>query len=114
MRLFVMAQTIVKNLLKGPATRMYPKKKRVYCKITRGMIENTIEKCIFCGLCARRCPTHALTVSKGNGEWTIDRLKCCVCNLCVEICPVKCLTTINRYQPPVTEKGGGTATSRRP
>ena len=113
MRLFVMTGTILKNLLKGPATRMYPKKKRMYCKSTRGRMENTIEKCIFCGLCARRCPTYAITVSKESREWSIDRLKCCVCCLCEEICPVKCLSTHNHYFPPVTEKVMGISESRR-
>jgi ech hydrogenase subunit F len=104
MKIFVMAKTVTKNLFKGPATLMYPKRKRVYTKITRGRIENEIEKCIFCGLCAKRCPTYALTVSKENKEWAIDRLKCCICNLCVEICPVKCLATHNHYFSPVTDR----------
>ena len=104
MRIFVMAKTVIRNLLKGPATLMYPKRKRVYTRITRGRIENEIEKCIFCGLCGKRCPTYAITVSKENREWDIDCLKCCVCNLCVEICPVKCLSTDNHYFPPVTER----------
>jgi len=104
MKIFVMAKTVTKNLFKGPATLMYPKRKRVYTLITRGRIENEIEKCIFCGICAKRCPTYALTVSKENKEWAIDRLKCCICNLCVEICPVKCLSTHNHYFSPVTDR----------
>lgn len=113
MKLFVMAATIVKNLLKGPATRRYPKKKRVFSAIARGRIENTIAKCIFCGLCARRCPTYAITVTKDSREWCIDRLKCCICNLCVEICPTKCLATHNQYSPPVTAKLSGLCTRRQ-
>jgi ech hydrogenase subunit F len=112
MRIFVMAKTVSKNLFKGPATLMYPKRKRVYTKITRGRIENEIEKCIFCGLCAKRCPTYALTVNKDNKEWVVDRLKCCICNLCVEICPVKCLSTENHYFSPVTERGAGICKQR--
>jgi formate hydrogenlyase subunit 6/NADH:ubiquinone oxidoreductase subunit I len=112
MRIFVMAKTIIRNLLQGPATLMYPRKKRVYTAITRGRIENEIGKCIFCGLCAKRCPTYALAVTKDVREWVIDRLKCCICNLCVEVCPVKCLSTENHYSVPVTERVTAICTRR--
>ena len=71
-----------------------------------------INKCIFCGMCGRRCPTYAIMVTKESKEWQIDRLKCCTCNLCVEICPVKCLSMENQYAPPVTEKTAAIYTVR--
>jgi formate hydrogenlyase subunit 6/NADH:ubiquinone oxidoreductase subunit I len=107
MRLFTMTKTVTKNLLGGPATLMYPKRKRTYTPITRGRVEVNIDKCIFCGMCDRRCPTDAITVTKDCREWQIDRLKCCACNLCVEICPVKCLSMENQYAPPITERAAG-------
>ncbi len=104
MRLFTMTKTVTKNLLSGPATLMYPKVKRSFTNITRGRVENNINKCIFCGMCSRRCPTYAIKVTKDSKEWQIDRLKCCTCNLCVEICPVKCLSMEIQYAPPLSEK----------
>jgi len=103
-KLFTMTKTVTKNLVQGPATLMYPQKERAYTEITRGKIENNIAACIFCGLCSKRCPTYAITVSKENREWEIDRLKCCTCNLCVEVCPTKCLSTDSHYASPVTER----------
>jgi len=104
MKIFTMTKTVARNLAQGPATLMYPQRQRVYTPITRGRIENDIDKCIFCGLCARRCPTQAIVVGKEGKEWQIDRLKCCICNLCVEVCPVKCLATDNHYAPAVTAR----------
>ncbi len=99
-----MTKTVTKNLLGGPATLMYPKVKRSFTPTTRGRVENNIHKCIFCGMCSRRCPTYAIKVTKDIKEWQIDRLKCCTCNLCVEICPVKCLSMDKEYAPPLLEK----------
>ena len=107
MRSFTMTKTVLKNLLGGPATLMYPKKKRIFTPITRGRVDNDINKCIFCGMCSRRCPTYAIVVTKDSREWEIDRLKCCTCNLCVEICPVKSLSMENQYFTPVKEKEAG-------
>lgn len=104
MKIFTMTKTVSRNLATGPATLMHPQRERTYPLITRGRIENAIDRCIFCGLCARRCPTGALVVSKEDKAWEIDRLKCCICNLCVDVCPVKCLSTDSHYAPSVTVK----------
>jgi len=114
MRLFTMTKTVMKNLLGGPATLMYPKVKRSFTPITRGRVENNINKCIFCGMCSRRCPTYAITVTKDIKKWQIDRIKCCTCNLCVEICPVKSLSMENQYYSPVAEKSMGIYTLTGP
>lgn len=94
------AQTIFKNLFSKPATRLYPLTPRSTFPRTRGHIEIDGPQCIYCGLCDRKCPTHAITVVKVDKTWAINRLQCIQCNSCVEVCPKKCLTMDQRYSPP--------------
>jgi len=104
MSIFEMSKTIFKSLFSKPATKMYPIKPRVYYKNTRGHIGIEINDCIFCGLCAKACPTAAIAVDRSAKSWDIARSKCVACGACVDVCPKKCLTMENSYAPPVTVK----------
>jgi Formate hydrogenlyase subunit 6/NADH:ubiquinone oxidoreductase 23 kD subunit (chain I) len=90
-----MAGTALKNLFSRPATRLYPFVKRDPFAGTRGNISIDFTQCILCGICARRCPTHAITVSKERKEWSMDHLSCVICTNCVIVCPKKCLKLEN-------------------
>lgn len=116
MNLFAMAKTVTKSIFKKPATLMYPERKRTYADITRGQISIEIDLCIFCGMCSRKCPTDAITVTKEKREWSIDRLYCITCGSCVEVCPKKCLHMETHYSPAVTGRGAAlyTATAAAP
>ena len=98
MRSFTMTKTVIKNLLDGPATLMYPKKKRTFTSNVEGQGRGQYQMSASSAVCAagvaRPMPS---SVTKAQKEWQIDRLKCCTCNLCVEICPVKCLSMENQY-----------------
>lgn len=85
------AKTIFKNLVSKPSTRLYPMTRRLPFERTRGHITIEIEQCIFCGICVRKCPPHAIEIAKAEKMWAIDRLRCIQCNACVEVCPKKCL-----------------------
>lgn len=94
----------MRSLFKKPATLMYPVIPREWQERTRGHIDNEIDKCIFCGICQKKCPTNALTVTRADGTWTIERMKCIQCNCCVDVCPTKCLINENMYTLPSSEK----------
>ena len=123
MSVFSMTRIVLRNLFTRPATRMYPwpgkaegrgamdggrapgrEREPHRAPASRGHIEIDIEVCIFCGACAKRCPTDAIIVTKAQKEWNIDRLRCCACNACVEVCPVKCLSMDNRYTAPTVTR----------
>ncbi|MBF0619528.1 MAG: 4Fe-4S dicluster domain-containing protein [Candidatus Omnitrophica bacterium] len=92
-----MTKLIVKNLFTRPVTERYPFVPKKYYPGTRGKVLIEVEKCIFCGICQRRCPTAAIGVSKEKKSWDIERMRCISCNLCVEVCPKKCLALDVKY-----------------
>ena len=104
MAFFSMTKTVLKSLFRPPATVKYPFAPREFAARSRGKITISIEPCIFCGLCQRKCPSDAITVNKAERTWTIDRLKCIMCGACVEACPKDCLTQENRYSEPLTDR----------
>ena len=95
---------ILRSLFKKPATLMYPIQPREWTERTRGRIEIEIDDCIFCGICARKCPTDALTVDRDAKSWAIARMGCIQCSCCVEVCPKKCLVNEAGYTTPDMEK----------
>lgn len=86
---------ILGNLLRGlfgkSATRLYPLEPRKIDPAARGHIEIDIDRCIFCGICQRKCPTDAIAVVRKEKNWNIEPFRCIQCGSCVEACPKKCL-----------------------
>ena len=52
---------------------------------------NDTSKCVFCTLCARKCPAGALEVNRAEKTWVLDEDKCVACGACAEACPKKCI-----------------------
>lgn len=48
-------------------------------------------KCVFCGICAKKCPMEAITVDRASKTWTLDDEKCIACGTCADSCPKKCI-----------------------
>lgn len=112
MSFFKLTKTVLSSMTRHAATVKYPFAPRTYFERTRGQIENEIEKCIFCGLCARKCPSQAITVNRADKSWSIDRLRCVQCNGCAEVCPRKCLHMKNTY--PEASRAGSEPDVYRP
>ncbi|HEY5584785.1 MAG TPA: 4Fe-4S binding protein [Ruminiclostridium sp.] len=103
--MFKMMGNIFKNLVSKPATRLYPFEKREPFKNTRGQIAGCdIDKCIFCGICQRKCPADAIVVNKEEKSWEIDQFRCVICNACVEACPKKCIISSETHKTPQYKK----------
>jgi formate hydrogenlyase subunit 6/NADH:ubiquinone oxidoreductase subunit I len=98
-------KVIARSALSKYATRLYPFEKREPYAATRGHVVIDINTCIFCSICAKKCPCDAIAVDKTAKTWAIDRMKCIQCGACVEACPKKCLCMDQQYSPASATKG---------
>ena len=48
-------------------------------------------KCVYCTICARKCPAGALTVDRAAKTWVLDEDMCVGCGTCAESCPKKAI-----------------------
>lgn len=49
------------------------------------------EKCVYCTLCAKKCPQEALRVDRKEKLWELDGEKCVECGICAGACPKKAI-----------------------
>ncbi len=99
-----MFKTVMSSVFKKSATVLYPAEQKEQPAGMRGHVLNHIDRCIFCGICQRRCPTGAIEVSREDKTWSISQFECVQCNHCVEVCPQKCLEMSAARPQAVTEK----------
>ena len=91
---------IFKNFLSKPVTLQYPTEKTQRSQRWRGLHrlnvdENGNLKCVACGLCAKTCPSEAISIVPYEDEggtrypvkFVIDELRCIFCGFCQEACP---------------------------
>jgi formate hydrogenlyase subunit 6/NADH:ubiquinone oxidoreductase subunit I len=112
--MFDFLEVVIKNAFHRPATRNYPKTVREPYPGQKGHIVIDIPKCIYCGMCMRKCPTHAIEVKRADRTWAINRFRCIMCAACTETCPKKCLSMDGHYTPPAQTKSVDIFRGRKP
>lgn len=76
----------LRNIFRKPFTQKYPKVRPVIPEGLRGRVEHDENKCIYCGMCARYCPSNAIEVDVSKKEWIYDMGRCLFCSQCEEVC----------------------------
>jgi formate hydrogenlyase subunit 6/NADH:ubiquinone oxidoreductase subunit I len=104
MSYFAMTKLALKWAAAKPATTRYPFEPRQALTGSRGSLVFTRDNCVYCTVCAKRCPTGALVVNRAQKKWSIDRLLCITCGYCVEICPKKSLALATAHATPTVTK----------
>ena len=56
-----------------------------------GMPVLDAEKCVYCTLCAKKCPQEAIRVDRKEKIWELDEEKCVECGICAGACPKKAI-----------------------
>lgn len=47
--------------------------------------------CVYCSLCAKKCPQGAIAVDRAARSWKLNAEACIGCGICAASCPKKCL-----------------------
>ncbi len=101
-----MVHNVLSNLAHRPATRRFPAVRRPAAPGCRGTVEFEMEKCIYCGACALRCPAGAIEVNRAESSLTFDVSRCIVCGCCAEACKKDGVHMRGEYASPVLRKPG--------
>lgn len=94
----------LKNALKKPFTKKYPHERPLIPERLRGKHKYDKKKCIYCGLCAKYCPSNAIIVERDAKMWEVDLGKCLFCEQCAEVCPTKCLVLGTEFEIAKSDK----------
>ena len=49
------------------------------------------DACVYCTLCAQKCPKQAIQVDRSAKRWKLDKTACVGCGSCARSCPKQCI-----------------------
>jgi formate hydrogenlyase subunit 6/NADH:ubiquinone oxidoreductase subunit I len=70
----------------------------------RGKVVWDMQKCIWCRLCEKNCPTKAITTDKVGKTQSITRVRCIQCRTCADVCPTNTISMLTEHTKPTQYK----------
>ena len=80
------ADRILKKIASGNETSPFVPGNRPYKRPMKSPVPNVNHKCNACGICAKNCPSGAISLENPK---QMDKNKCISCMKCVAVCPTK-------------------------
>lgn len=99
-----MLKVTLSNLFSKSATRRYPYTVREPFERTRGQIVFSDTNCVYCSMCAKKCPADAIEVDRPSKTWKLNAYRCIICGECVSSCPKNCIVISNERRKPTEDK----------
>lgn len=100
MRIGAMFRDVASAFFQKPVTQKYPFERRPAPARLRGKLVWNAQKCTGCSLCAKDCPSDAISMVVNDKQtksfvlrYYVDR--CIFCAQCVQNCRLKCLQMSN-------------------
>jgi len=97
----IAAEVIGGGLFKKPATLLYPFEKPEMPPGFRGRLTFYEERCVFCKLCMKDCPSEAIVINKlGDKQYEaiVNLGRCLFCGQCVQSCNKDALEMTREYE----------------
>jgi NADH-quinone oxidoreductase subunit I len=104
-------KTTLKAFFTRPVTVIYPYRKMEVAPRGQGLIRlkmkklgaDPVYKCVACGICAKNCPQHCITVKKKQDEkqpevYRVNYSLCIFCRICIDSCPFDALEQTQEYE----------------
>ena len=92
-------RNLLRNSVNRPVTRAYPFVPAEPVAGSRGHLEMDPDRCTYCSVCEKKCPTGAITVTrKPEKSWSLRVHQCILCSYCIEVCPKDCLFMEERHR----------------
>ncbi len=103
-------KTTLRAFFSKPVTIMWPYEKVEIADRGQGLIrlrvtnkDPVVYKCTGCGICAKNCPQHCITVVKKENEkqpeeYTVNYGLCMFCRICIDTCPFNALEQTQEHE----------------